>query len=79
MSDHTEVYLITAFYRLLSEEMIVDFFFFPSPKLSLSQVPLVAACSPSGISEVDVNQIEGAVQDLNLTSATEPADFGNQI
>lgn len=62
-----------------SEEMIVDFFFFPSPKLSLSQVPLVAACSPSGISEVDVNQIEGAVQDLNLTSPTEPADFGNQI
>ncbi|XP_041817707.1 Golgi reassembly-stacking protein 1-like [Chelmon rostratus] len=38
-----------------------------------NEVPSVAACSPSSISEVDFNQGEGAVQDLCATSPTQPA------
>nr|XP_046227929.1 Golgi reassembly-stacking protein 1-like [Scatophagus argus] len=38
-----------------------------------TEVPSVAACSPSGISEVDFNQIKGAVEDLCVTSPTQPA------
>lgn len=38
-----------------------------------TEVPSVAACSPSSISEIDLNQTEGAVQDLCVTSPTQPA------
>ncbi|XP_073344422.1 Golgi reassembly-stacking protein 1-like [Pagrus major] len=38
-----------------------------------TEVPSVAACSPSNVSKVDLNQIEGAVQDLCVTSPTQPA------
>ncbi|XP_044032552.1 Golgi reassembly-stacking protein 2-like isoform X2 [Siniperca chuatsi] len=37
------------------------------------QVPSVAVYSPSSVSEIDLNQIEGAVQDLCVTSPTQPA------
>ncbi|XP_030254884.1 Golgi reassembly-stacking protein 1-like [Sparus aurata] len=41
-----------------------------------TKVPSEAACSPSNISKVDLNQIEGAVQDLCVTSPTQAAvDF----
>ncbi len=41
-----------------------------------SQVPSVAECS----TEIDLNQIEGAVQDLCVTSPTQPGvDLGNHI
>lgn len=44
------------------------------------QVPSVAECSPSSVSETRFNQIEGAVQDTFVTSPTETAvDLGNQI
>ena len=51
-----------------------------SASLSLcSQVPSEAVCSPSNVSKVDLNQIEGAVQDLCVTSPTQAAaDFGNR-
>ncbi|XP_070709115.1 Golgi reassembly-stacking protein 1-like isoform X2 [Pempheris klunzingeri] len=38
-----------------------------------TEVPSLAASSPSSVSERDVNQIKGAVQDLCVTSPTQPA------
>lgn len=44
------------------------------------QVPLGAECSPSNVNKIDLNQIEGAVQDVLVASPTHPAvDLGNQI
>ncbi|XP_036935659.1 Golgi reassembly-stacking protein 1-like [Acanthopagrus latus] len=41
-----------------------------------TEVPSEAVCSPSNVSKVDLNQIEGAVQDLCVTSPTQAAaDF----
>ncbi|XP_070784179.1 Golgi reassembly-stacking protein 2-like [Enoplosus armatus] len=37
-----------------------------------TEVPLMATSSPSSVSEIDLNQIEGAVQDLCVTSPTQP-------
>ncbi|XP_051266556.1 Golgi reassembly-stacking protein 1 [Dicentrarchus labrax] len=38
-----------------------------------TEVPSVAACSPSSVSEIDLNQIKGAAQDLCVISPTQPA------
>lgn len=60
----------------------MSYFFFPKSETQVlcSQVPSVAACSPSSVSEIDLNQIEGAVQDLCVTPHTQPTvDLGNQI
>ncbi|XP_040921875.1 Golgi reassembly-stacking protein 1-like [Toxotes jaculatrix] len=38
-----------------------------------TEVPSAAECSPSSVSETGLNQIEGAVQDLFVTSPTQPA------
>ncbi|XP_071341202.1 Golgi reassembly-stacking protein 1-like isoform X2 [Trachinotus anak] len=38
-----------------------------------TEVPSVSECSPSSVSEPDLNQIKGAVQDLFVTSPTQPA------
>ncbi|XP_018529302.1 Golgi reassembly-stacking protein 2 [Lates calcarifer] len=41
-----------------------------------TEVPSAAECSPSSVSEIGLNQIEGAVQDLCVTSPTQPpVDF----
>ncbi|GAA6215015.1 Golgi reassembly-stacking protein 2-like [Lates japonicus] len=41
-----------------------------------TEVPSAAECSPSSVSEIGLNQIEGAVQDLFVTSPTQPpVDF----
>ncbi|XP_045924358.1 Golgi reassembly-stacking protein 1-like isoform X2 [Micropterus dolomieu] len=37
-----------------------------------TEVPSVAACSPSSVSQIDLNQIKDAVQDLCVTSPSEP-------
>ncbi|XP_075936529.1 Golgi reassembly-stacking protein 1-like [Anarhichas minor] len=38
-----------------------------------TEVPSVDACSHSIVSEIDLSQIEGAVQDMRVTSSTQPA------
>lgn len=80
-SDHTEVQVITSFfYLMLMVETFVEFISESETQVLCSQVPSAAACSPSSVSEIDLNQMEGAVQDLSVTSPTQPAvDFGNRI
>lgn len=57
-------------------EAFVEFISESETQVLCSQVPSAAACS----SEIDPKQIEGALQDLCVSSPTQPAaDLGNQI
>lgn len=73
--DHTEVHLITS---LFYEMYLVDCFSLSKTQVLCLQMTPVDAHSPS--CEIDLHQIEGAVQDLCVPSPTQSTvDLGNQI
>uniref|UniRef100_A0A8C3AHS5 Golgi reassembly stacking protein 1 n=1 Tax=Cyclopterus lumpus TaxID=8103 RepID=A0A8C3AHS5_CYCLU len=67
-----------------SEELVAsdrtEFLPLSKKQVLSSQMPPVDACSPSSVREIDLNQIEEALQDMCVPSSIQPdVDIGNHI